>query len=319
MTRPGLRLRAFAARFCSARTMDRVIDPLIADLQVEHAEMQRRGKPWGARWVRLVSLLAFAKVVALAGVVDACHSLGATPARAALRTATVFALATIVPTIYFVYVEQSATNFVNPYASRTLLTIYLIPSVLPLTVSIGVTFAIVCGLGTRRLTDMLSAAALAVAAVSSILMLVNVTWIVPDSNQAYRELVYGGPVARGDHELTSSELQRRIELRPDEKRRFEISYYQRGAIAAAPVILGMSALAAIRQWRRNTALRRLLTATGMCLAYYLLLIAAEEASVWTMWPAALIMWSPNIACALLAGALATRGQKPPRSSLIPDS
>jgi lipopolysaccharide export LptBFGC system permease protein LptF len=73
----------------------------------------------------------------------------------------------------------------------------------------------------------------------------------------------------------------------------------------------MCALAAMRRWRRNTALRRVLAATGMCLAYYLLLIAAEEASIRTMWPIALIQWSPNIACALLAGALATRGLKPP--------
>jgi hypothetical protein len=51
MTRPGFRLCAFAARVCSARTMERWIDPLIADLHSEHAEMQRRGSLWRARSV----------------------------------------------------------------------------------------------------------------------------------------------------------------------------------------------------------------------------------------------------------------------------
>jgi hypothetical protein len=68
MTRPGFRLCAFAARVCSARTMERWIDPLIADLHSEHAEMQRRGSLWRARSVRVVSLVAFGKVLALAGV-----------------------------------------------------------------------------------------------------------------------------------------------------------------------------------------------------------------------------------------------------------
>jgi hypothetical protein len=290
--------------------MDRLIDPLIADLQVEYAEMRRRGASWKARWVRLVSLLAFVKVVVLAGVVDAWHAFEANPARPALRTAIAFSVATLVSTIYFVYAQQSVVNLLNPLASRTWLTIYVIPSVLPVTVAIGLTFAIVCGLGAARPTGRSTAAALGGAAICSILMLASMIWIVPHSNQAYRELVYGGPLPRGDHELTYSELRRRIEwyqpigLRPDEVRRLEVTYYQRGAFAAAPVMLAMLALVAVPRPRRNTALRGVLTATAICLAYYVLLIAAEEASIWTVWPVALIVWSPNIACALLAGALA---------------
>ena len=36
MIRPGDRLRARAARVCRAETMERLIDPLVADLQTEH-------------------------------------------------------------------------------------------------------------------------------------------------------------------------------------------------------------------------------------------------------------------------------------------
>jgi hypothetical protein len=36
--RPGERLRALASRVCSARALERLIDPAIADLQSEHAQ-----------------------------------------------------------------------------------------------------------------------------------------------------------------------------------------------------------------------------------------------------------------------------------------
>jgi lipopolysaccharide export LptBFGC system permease protein LptF len=49
----------------------------------------------------------------------------------------------------------------------------------------------------------------------------------------------------------------------------------------------------------------------MTIGYYVLMISVEHASIWTMWPVPLLMWSPNIACVLLAGALARRGLMPP--------
>jgi hypothetical protein len=42
--RPGTRLRAIAERFCSSLAMERLIDPVIADLQWEHAAAIDRGQ-----------------------------------------------------------------------------------------------------------------------------------------------------------------------------------------------------------------------------------------------------------------------------------
>ena len=53
MTRPGWRLRGMAARIFDHKTMERVVDPLLADLQKEHAEAIRRGRVWKSRWIRL--------------------------------------------------------------------------------------------------------------------------------------------------------------------------------------------------------------------------------------------------------------------------
>ena len=38
MRPPGTRLRALAARLCAAITMERLVDPAIADLQAEYEE-----------------------------------------------------------------------------------------------------------------------------------------------------------------------------------------------------------------------------------------------------------------------------------------
>ena len=53
MIRPGDRLRSMASRVCGAAAMERLIDPVIADLQCEHGEAIRRGQVWRSRWIRM--------------------------------------------------------------------------------------------------------------------------------------------------------------------------------------------------------------------------------------------------------------------------
>jgi hypothetical protein len=49
MTPPGTRLRALAARLCAPITMERLVDPAIADLQAEYEEASRTGPGWRRR------------------------------------------------------------------------------------------------------------------------------------------------------------------------------------------------------------------------------------------------------------------------------
>ena len=44
------RLRALSARILDRRTMERVIDPLLADLHMEYEEANQRGCVWKRRW-----------------------------------------------------------------------------------------------------------------------------------------------------------------------------------------------------------------------------------------------------------------------------
>ena len=59
MTPPGTRLRALAARLCAATTMERLVDPAIADLQAEYEEASRSGPGWRRRWIWMRGHIAF--------------------------------------------------------------------------------------------------------------------------------------------------------------------------------------------------------------------------------------------------------------------
>ena len=62
MKRPGERLRMLASRVCQPHAMERLIDPVLADLQCEYAAAQTRGQVWRGRWIRLAGYVAFWKV-----------------------------------------------------------------------------------------------------------------------------------------------------------------------------------------------------------------------------------------------------------------
>jgi len=50
---------------CAKQTMDRVIDPIIADIQTEHEENVRAGVWWRAAWICVSGYAAFWKAVGL--------------------------------------------------------------------------------------------------------------------------------------------------------------------------------------------------------------------------------------------------------------
>lgn len=63
MMKPGARLRSVAARVFSAATMERVIDPALADLEYEHAEAVRQRRTLHQLRIRIAGCWAFWKVV----------------------------------------------------------------------------------------------------------------------------------------------------------------------------------------------------------------------------------------------------------------
>ena len=317
----GLRLRALAARFCRAQTMERLVDPVVADLQVEYAEARRNGSLWRARWTWLEGHAAVAKVLLSAALVATVHTLSTwSPGERTLlrRTSLAFGTATLLLTTVFVYMEMQ--HFLDQ-ADPARLTIYVIPSTLPLSIAFATMIAIAAGIDRERVTRKTILALLAAAFACSVVMFADMAWVVPDSNQAFRETVFHGvesrarllgeqvlgksPV-RGDREMSLGELRRQISLRPDQQRRLAMTYHTRFSLSAAPFMLATVGLVMAFRTRRMTRRAVVLTAFGLCIAYWMLLMSANEAGVWTMLPVPIVAWSPNIACALLASGLAWR-------------
>jgi predicted permease len=67
MRPPGTRLRALAARLFAASTMERLVDPAIADLEAEYEEALRSGPRWRSSWIWFVGHLAFFRMLVVHG------------------------------------------------------------------------------------------------------------------------------------------------------------------------------------------------------------------------------------------------------------
>ena len=61
------RFRAIAARRCSARTMERLIDPALTDVEIESRNASAQGCAWRSRWIRMAGYFAVLKGIALYG------------------------------------------------------------------------------------------------------------------------------------------------------------------------------------------------------------------------------------------------------------
>lgn len=261
MMRPGDRLRRFAARSCSDDTMSRLIDPLIADLQAEHAHALRRGRMWRSRWVRLAGYIAFVKVFAVCewSPIDdtrplirvLAFSLGA----AALATAALVAIP---------YGGWMQGGSLAPEPWRVVVT--LLPQALVLSVPIGLMIGIAIALAGQTISGRLATAIGAMALVCSISAIPSMGWLVPNANQAFRTTVSRmfspTPPAKGENELTFAELDRLIARRRalpggsdewDNVDRLRTVYHTRWALAFAACVsamFSMSLVACTRQrWK----------------------------------------------------------------------
>ena len=200
MRRPGDRLRAFAARACSADTMARLIDPVIADLQVEYSQALRQGRTWRSRWVRLAGYVAFAKVFVIcewSAVEDTrplIRIVGFSLAAIALATAVLVAIP---------YFNQFA------YAPSPAIML-LFPQALAVSIPVGLMIGVAIGLLGQSLSVRLATVVGAIALACS--MLRCECWMAGLADQAFRTAAMsrtiGQPPPRGQNELTLAELNR---------------------------------------------------------------------------------------------------------------
>jgi len=308
MTRPGDRLRTMTARVFSARTMERIIDPLVADLQIEHAESIRRGRVWRSRWVLLSGHVVFLKTIALCGAQGAICSLvgGTVDDRLAMGRVIRFTVAAIAVTTVLIELLSSWPLETH----HPILLLYLAPSALVLAVPMGAIFGILLGLRGRVVSLQSTRGVLACATFSSLACLATMAWIMPLANHEFRQLASENDarrvVLRGINELTLGELSQRI----DSSRRMgtvidlpllSYSYHMRWALSSATLVLALFALSVTR--RIVAGWTTALAAFGACFSYYVVMWAGRAAALQNTLPAFVGAWLPNVVFAVVSVTL----------------
>lgn len=308
MSRPGDRLRALAASWCCPETMERVVDPLIADLQREHGDARRSGRGWTARLIRIAGTIAFAKVVLMC----AWGELTAMEQSAADRNAVSRVVAVAVPVVVVLTVLlelPSVGDYPKILRSPTSMRfLYLAPWPFALALAAGAALGIVVGLSGRAFSRRVAARVVVLSLICSAVTFVNLGWVAPAAGVAYRVTVFGDPdPTPGIGEQSIGALGRRI----DEFKRdpafahfgfpaaMKFDYHCRVAMSCAPLVLSSCALVVIGRGIRRRWLFRI-TAVLALVAYGWLLVTIKPWGRIEI-PAVLAAWSPNLAVMLASG------------------
>jgi hypothetical protein len=298
----------------------------VADLQAEAANA-RRNSPWLTALALTRGYLSIAKVMAIAACGDLLHEATSwrPEERAGVwRGARTALAATIVATIAFETYAMSGVRWMVTESSdgsgwpglftQAVMSIYLAPSTLVLTLPLGLVLFVATTFQGTACTAKLAIATVTLAMLCSAAMFANVAWVTPEANQAFRQITFsrlqpGTVLARGDNELTLRVVRARLKAAQklgvaNDVHFLERLYHQKLAIASAalPMVGLMLALA----FRRNLSRARLtLVAVGLCVMYYAGLELATDASALGV-PPIVAAWWTNGACTTMAIALTWR-------------
>lgn len=289
-------LRAIATRVFPARTIERVIDPILADMQCEYDKALVRGGARRARWSLVRSYIALGRALVWLGVDTAWH---ADHAPEFARTCLVSALASALVTVPFVMpalINYPGWRGDPAFAARLFLT--LIPQALPLSLPAGLCVAVLWVFRGKATTWRRTGMVLAIALASTAAVWVVLEWIMPEANQAFREMVAArisnGRVVTLQRGLAEMGLSRLAE-RSDSAavRQYQLLW----SLCCASVPLGLLALGMASSVRR--AASAVVLAIALSTTYYALL--------WTSEAMAMTPWTPNVILAFAGCALLVRG------------
>jgi hypothetical protein len=305
MTRPGARLRSLATRVFDPSTMERLIDPAIADLQHEHEEAVRHGLAWRGRWVQITGYVAFAKVFAVAASGVAGRGLrdwAQADDRAVGRTIG-FSLAMIAAVaVLLMWPAVSSYAHRVPADKVAWVVVYLLPQTLLVAIPLGLIFGILSGLRGRVATTRVRRLIAALAIVCSIATLVLAAWTMPAANQAFRAFMAGSRrlPANGFNEMTLGELARtpaqNIWIVSATANRLAFEFHFRLALAVASLALGPFAMAVTAAWRGAYRVRGVVLVGFLAsIAYWVLLNWARQYGYAADQQAQVaVAWIPNL-------------------------
>jgi lipopolysaccharide export LptBFGC system permease protein LptF len=297
-------------------TLERLVDPTLADLHAEYEEADRDARTWRRRWVWVAGHLALLRLIAACGAARLTglgHDVTDEEHRPVFTAVVVGALVMLAGTLLLVVPLLDYVPTGHPRVAHMVL--YLIPQALPLSLPVGLTFGILWGFG--RVTASPSShrsrlVILALALAGSVVSFTLLAWVVPAANQAFRIAVVGHDVTKGIHELDLGEL--RGGGAGHDARLVVLEYHKRWAHSAAPMTLAVFAVAFAR--RRRARLALLAAGCLTILAYYATMVSTETAGRHQAISAVTAAWAPNLVAWTSSFALFLYRRRPTRTQAI---
>jgi hypothetical protein len=276
--------------------MERLIDPVVADLQMEYAEASKAGLIWRRRWVRVIGYAAVLYVTT--------------------RTLRVFLALTLVLTALLELPQFVSTVRFGPTKA-----LYLIPQAIVVAVPIALTLAIAWRSPSTPRSRRFWNGAVASAAVCSAFVFVMLAWWAPMANQAYRVTVareigmtYRPPP--GPPEMPIGELRQQMTWATTgharwahvNLRELEFTYYFRWAFGCASLSLVLL-LVALGQ-RGATRRSMLLAVLPILFGYYVLMFVGRAYAIGGgALPVAVDVWMPNAITLAIAATISMFGTR----------
>jgi hypothetical protein len=301
MKRPGTRIRAIAKSLCNARTMERFVDPTIADLQSEYEEAVNDGRTWERARIWIAGHIAVIQVIALHGglkAMDIPRDLTDDDRRAVLRTILASTVIAVIGTLVLAMIPVKTFATLFDLRRALELSFYLIPGALPISIPIGLTFGTLWGLRRMWASRRTRMAVLLLAFGASLASFATLAWVMPASNQAFRVSMLGRPLPKGPNELTIGELRQRLAT-PSDSPSLALAYHARWALGSAPFFLAVFALTftSRRQWSRAMLV---LSGVVMFFIYYVVMSSARGLGLDQTIPPIAAAWAPNLAFVMLS-------------------
>jgi lipopolysaccharide export LptBFGC system permease protein LptF len=298
---PGLLLHRLAVRICSVKSLERIIEPTIADLQREFADggtsRWRSIRRLSANYLAVLWVIGICTLGGSEAMDDERDMIGHTLLWACTSTTAATLLLTVPP--LSVYPEVRGW-----YAFFT-----VVPQALPLAIPFGLALGLAVGLS-GRVTRSVTNAILLAAFIASLLSFGAMSWGMPAGNQAFRELAFrtltaqakrstDAPLRKGPNEMTLSELRREIRnvAGAHERRWYSWTFHLRFTLPVA--VMAITAFMIVvpieARWLRA------LLALFACFVYLALIFAGELGVRHDYLRPVLAAWLPNIV--VMAAAL----------------
>jgi hypothetical protein len=287
--------------------MERLVDPVIADLQ--HEIDSTTGT---RRWiVLLIGYFTFWRILAVSipalWVERSLRRLVAPSCRPFVTAAVAAAATTLVVTAALMTPPIQA---ISRRHELGLWLLTLVPQALPFSIPLAIFAGIVSGLKGQRVTRTIRRAVMFVGLSGVLASCGTVVWMVPAANQAFRVAIAGQPLPRGPAEMSPQSLRNQAltmnnQGRPEKAGALLLSYHARWAIVASPVIFALFALGLIAV--HLSRISTVASGFGACVVYvyyfFELGMLVRPSMFANEWFAFCLAWLPNLLIVIVSAAL----------------